>query len=158
MSDISKGWVLGQINVGTALYDLDDERMHGFMSRLDAVNASADSAPGFVWRLKSEEGNATDIVLRPEEPRFIINMSVWQDFESFENWVFAEPHLSVMKDRRKWFERHKDAYTCMWWQPADLPMPTAEEGLERLQLLTEKGPSPAAFPFKNRFARPETPG
>lgn len=148
-------WVLGQINVGTARYDLDDPRMDGFMSRLDAVNAIAEKSPGFVWRLQSGQGNATDIVLRPDEPRFIVNMSVWRDFESFEAYVFSEPHLSIMKDRRSWFEKHDGSpYACMWWQPADAPMPTGEEGLERLALLAEKGPTPAAFPFKKRFAAP----
>ncbi|MDH3740809.1 MAG: DUF3291 domain-containing protein, partial [Hyphomicrobiales bacterium] len=50
---------LAQLNVGTMLYPQDDPRMAGFMDNLDRVNAIADRAPGFVWRLQDESGNAT---------------------------------------------------------------------------------------------------
>ncbi len=32
-----------------------------FMAALDPVNAVADAAPGFVWRLRAEDGNATSV-------------------------------------------------------------------------------------------------
>ena len=39
--------------------------MGGFVSRLDEINAEADKAPGFVWRLQTDEGNATAVVPDP---------------------------------------------------------------------------------------------
>ncbi|HRD49481.1 MAG TPA: DUF3291 domain-containing protein [Candidatus Contendobacter sp.] len=33
--------------------------MEGFVSRLDEINSIADRAPGFVWRLQTEEGDST---------------------------------------------------------------------------------------------------
>jgi hypothetical protein len=36
-----------------------------FVAGLDRINAMADGAPGFVWRLQTEDGNATAI--RPPE-------------------------------------------------------------------------------------------
>ena len=50
---------VAQINIGRILAPLEDPQMAGFVSRLDELNALADSAPGFVWRLQTTEGNAT---------------------------------------------------------------------------------------------------
>lgn len=52
-------WPIAQMNVATALDPLDDPRTGEFMSRLDEVNALAESARGFVWRLRGASGNAT---------------------------------------------------------------------------------------------------
>jgi len=67
---------IAQMNVGTALYDLADPGMADFMNNLDRVNALADAAPGFVWRLTGAGNSATDLKVA-ENPRFIVNMSVW---------------------------------------------------------------------------------
>jgi len=46
-----------------------------------AGNALADAAQGFVWRLQTEEGDATAI--RPyDDDRLIVNMSVWTSVET----------------------------------------------------------------------------
>ncbi len=37
--------------------------MDGSMFKLDEINTLSNAAPGFVWRLKSEAGNTTDIKL-----------------------------------------------------------------------------------------------
>ena len=66
-------WQLAQINVGTVLYPTDDPRLDGFMSRLDRINALAEDSPGFVWRLQSESGNATDIDVGGD-PLFIVEV------------------------------------------------------------------------------------
>lgn len=47
-----EGHYLAQINVSVSRYDLDDSRFEGFTRRIDAVNAIAERADGFVWRLK----------------------------------------------------------------------------------------------------------
>jgi hypothetical protein len=41
------------MNLGTVLYPLDYPRIAEFMNALDRVNAVADTASGFVWRLQS---------------------------------------------------------------------------------------------------------
>ena len=50
------------------------------MSKLDEINILSNVAPGFVWRLKSEAGNTTDIKLI-YEPWFIVDRSVWLSIE-----------------------------------------------------------------------------
>ncbi|MGC1523575.1 MAG: DUF3291 domain-containing protein, partial [Steroidobacteraceae bacterium] len=41
----------------------------------------AERSPGFVWRLQSEAGNATDIQ-STSDPLFLVNMSLWSDAEA----------------------------------------------------------------------------
>ena len=67
------GFHIAQMNVGHARHPLDDSRMKDFMDNLDRINALAEASPGFVWRLKGDNNNATEIKLT-EDPSFIVNM------------------------------------------------------------------------------------
>ena len=146
-------WYIAQINVGTIRYPADDPRMAGFMNRLDEINAIADQSPGFVWRLQSESGNATDIDVGGD-PLFLVNMSVWASPDALANYVYESAHRHIMIQRRDWFERPDDVYQAIWWVPVG-HIPTPDEGLAKIELLQTMGPSADAFTFKNRFAAPE---
>ena len=65
---------LAQINVGRIVAPVDDPRIADFIAQLDEVNRLAERSPGFVWRLQSDSGNATDIVYS-EDPFMLVNMS-----------------------------------------------------------------------------------
>ncbi len=149
-------WHIAQMNVATALYPLEDARMAGFMGQLDQVNAMAEAAPGFVWRLKSEGGNATDIQVT-DDPRFIVNMSVWGSIEALFDFVYRTAHRGVMTQRRRWFQAPEGAYQVLWWVAAGTA-PTAQEGLARLAHLDRHGPSAYAFSFKQTYPPPDIPG
>lgn len=153
---MTTAWHLAQMNVGTARYPLDDPRIRGFVDRLDAINALADAAPGFVWRLQTDAGNATDIKLT-ENPLFIVNMSVWESAEALFDFVYRTMHAKVMAGRRQWFEKPEQAYQVLWWVPAG-EVPTPAEGLARLERLRREGPSAAAFTFKRTFPPPDGDG
>lgn len=149
------GFHLAQINVGRIIAPMDDPEMAGFAGRLDDINALADRSPGFVWRLQSESGNATDIEVT-EDPSFIVNMSVWEDLESLFAYVYKSDHIAVMAQRRKWFEKPSAAFMALWWLPAGT-LPSIEEGLRRIALLDRKGPTGEAFTFKVAFGPDGTP-
>ena len=143
---------LAQINIGRALAPLDHPLLSGFMSRLDEINALADASPGFVWRLQSESGNATDIQAFAD-PRMLINLSVWESLESLFQFVYRSGHTAVMAQRREWFEQSASPYMALWWVPAG-HLPSVEEALGRLDDLERHGPTPEAFTFKQHFAAP----
>lgn len=140
---------LAQLNVATAKYPMDDPRMHGFVSRLDAINALAEGHDGFVWRLKDDSGNATNIVAF-DNPMIIVNMSVWESPEQLKDYVYKSAHVEVMRMRKEWFELMKAAYYVLWWIPAGHE-PSVAEAIAKLELLRKNGPTPAAFDFKNVF-------
>jgi hypothetical protein len=139
---------IAQLNIGRARGVLDGPVMAEFMALLDPVNAVADASPGFVWRLQTEEGNAT--ALRPyEDDRMIVNMSVWESIEDLAAFVYRSGHVDVMRRRREWFELMKP-YMVLWWVPQG-EIPTVEEAKDRLEHLRDHGPTPFAFTFKARF-------
>ncbi|GLZ16356.1 hypothetical protein Acsp04_65910 [Actinomadura sp. NBRC 104425] len=143
---------LAQINVAALKEPLDAPGMAEFVSLLDPVNALADRSPGFVWRLVGEGANdATGV--RPVGADVIVNMSVWESREALWDFVYRSAHLEALRRRREWFRRHVEAHQALWWVPAGR-IPTVEEGVERLELLRERGPSPAAFTFRD-FYTPE---
>ena len=146
-------WQIAQFNIATALYPHDDARMSDFFAQLDEINELADQSPGFVWRLQSESGNATDIQV-DDDPLLIVNMSVWQSIDALFEFAYRSAHRGVMADRKRWFKRPDAPYQVLWWVTAG-HIPTVEEGAARLRLLSETGPSADAFTFKSRFPSPD---
>src|SRR3954447_16294565 len=131
---------IAQINIGRAVGPVDGPLLADFMALLDPVNELADSSPGFLWRLQTDEGNAT--ALRPyEDDRIIVNMSLWESIEALRDFVYGGPHVEVMRRRREWFERFESTYMALWWLPAG-ELPTVEDAKSRLASLDAHGPTP----------------
>ena len=145
-------WQLAQINVGRLVAPQGDPRVQPFFDALDRINALAEASPGFVWRLKSESGNATDI-LTTSDPLFIVNMSVWSDADALFKFVYRSAHTPVMAQRRQFFGQFEGAYQALWWVRAG-HRPSVDEGLSRLWRLDRYGPTSHAFTFKARFEAP----
>jgi hypothetical protein len=127
--------------------------MAEFVAQLASINALADASPGFVWRLQTEEGDATSLKLY-EDDMVIVNMSVWESVEFLREYAYRSQHTGVMKYRTKWFQKFEGPYMALWWVPAG-HIPTVEEGKERLDHLRKNGVSSYAFSFKNVFSAPE---
>jgi hypothetical protein len=143
---------LAQINTARMLYPIDDPGMAGFVAQLDRINALADHAPGFVWRLQDDSGNATG--LRPfDDPMIIVNMSVWTTADALFEFVYRSAHSEVMRRRKAWFEQPTGAYMALWWLPAG-EIPDVAQGKARLEHLQAHGPGPRAFTLKQRFLPP----
>ena len=149
-------WHIAQLNVARAVAPLDSPTLADFMAALDGVNALAEASPGFVWRLKSDSGNATDI-RAGDDPQLIVNMSVWASVEALFAFVYRSAHNKVMVRRREWFEKPAEAYQVLWWVPAG-HAPTLAEALARLAHLRAQGPSAHAFTFKQRYPMPGAVG
>jgi hypothetical protein len=144
---------LAQVNIARMKAPLEDPLMSGFVARLDDINALADSSPGFVWRLQTDEGNAT--YLRPyDDERILFNLSVWESIEDLEAYVFRSAHVGVMRNRNAWFEKFDRPYVALWWVPAG-HLPSVDEAKKRLAHLEANGPNPYAFTFQVRFAPDE---
>jgi hypothetical protein len=138
---------LAQINVATAMFDMDDARMDGFTGRIDAVNQVAERAPGFVWRLQGDSGNALDIQVS-DDPRFIINISVWETPNALEDFVWKTIHAKVYNGKAQWFPATAEAHMALWWVPIGHE-PTPAEGMERLLHLRDHGPSDTSFSWES---------
>jgi hypothetical protein len=140
------GYHLAELNIGRIRYELDDPRMADFANNLALVNGIADRSPGFVWRYMDENGDATNT--RPLGDRTTVNVSVWENAESLEKYVWQTVHKRFYGRRHEWFDKFEGPYFVMWWVPAG-HHPTVQEAIKRLDHLKANGPSEHAFGWES---------
>ncbi|MEU0057353.1 DUF3291 domain-containing protein [Streptomyces sp. NPDC006334] len=140
---------LAQVNIARLKAPLDSAQLKDFVDSLDPVNADADAADGFVWRLQDDGGDATEIAVFGDE-WLIINMSVWQDADALTAFMYRGRHREMLARRREWFERVQEAMATLWWVPAG-HRPTVAEAEARLLHLRTNGPTPYAFTLRASF-------
>lgn len=148
---------LAQVNIGRLRAPADSPELTDFMAALDPVNAAADAAPGFVWRLQTEDGNATAVRAfewdAQDSAGVLVNMSVWESVEALAGFVYAQDHRSVLRRRRQWFEPMSEAYTALWWIRRGT-VPTVADAEEKVRYLRAHGPTPDAFTLRVHFPPP----
>lgn len=142
---------LAEMNIAQLRAPLTDPLIKEFVEGLDPINAIADQSPGFVWRLQTEEGDATS--LRPfENELVIVNMSVWETVDALKQYVYKTNHVDFVRRRKEWFDK-MEIFFVMWWIPIG-HMPTVDEGKAKLAHLAEHGETSEAFTFRSPFAMP----
>lgn len=145
---------LAQVNIAHPLAPVDSPLLRDFVDNLDPVNAVADASSGFVWRLQTDEGNATSLHIF-DDPGLLLNLSVWESLGALQDFVQrSTAHRSVLRRRKEWFEPMAEAYMALWWVPHG-HVPTIPEAEERLVHLRVHGPTPTAFTFRVAFPPPD---
>ncbi len=147
-------WHLAQLNVARLLAPVDDPAIADFYDNLDNMNSLAERSPGYVWRLQTDEGDATALHPIDDDELIIINLTVWEDVKALADYVFRSDHAAFLRRRGEWFERYGSAYLALWWVPAGT-LPTIDDALARLAHIEQHGPTPTAFTFARRFALPD---
>ncbi|MGW6291393.1 DUF3291 domain-containing protein [Streptomyces sp. NPDC055058] len=140
---------LAQVNIARLLAPLDSPRLKDFVDALDPVNADAEAADGFVWRLVGDAGDATDVPVFGDRWQ-IINMSVWRDLKTLTAFMYRGRHREMLARRREFFARIEEAMVALWWVPAG-HRPTVAEAEDRILHLRAHGPTPYAFTFRTPF-------
>ncbi len=146
---------LAQLNIARLLHPLDHPDIPEFVDGLDRINKHAENSEGFVWRLQSDSGNATDITQHPwsEDPFVLVNMSVWETPEHLRQFVYRSEHLKYYSRRADWFEKPGAHHYVLWWVPEG-HIPSLAEAHTRLEHYGRNGPSPYAFSFGTQFPAP----
>lgn len=137
---------LAELNIGRLLAPTDDPRVAEFMDNLDRVNGMGKRMPGFVWMMEGsgEPGTGNTENNIGDDPQFVANLTVWEDLNSLETFVFQTVHKQFLDRRTEWFEILGDQHFVMWWVPVG-HRPTLDEALDRLQHLKTHGPDETAF-------------
>ncbi len=134
---------LAEVNIARLKHDVDDPRVAPFMQALDAINGVAERSPGFVWRHVDDSGNATETRVG-DDPRVIVNLSVWEDAASLEHFVWNTLHKAFYRRRAEWFDALGSMHFAMWWV-APGTRPTPDEAMARLAHLDAHGTTDQAF-------------
>ncbi|HEV7689213.1 MAG TPA: DUF3291 domain-containing protein [Hyphomonadaceae bacterium] len=138
-------WHIAQINYAIFRVDRADPVNADFEAALDEVNALAEAAPGFIWRMQGEGEN--------EDPQITTNMTVWDGIETLSAFAYRNlTHRGIMRRRKEWFI-DLPSYLALWWLPAGTT-PTLSEGRAKLDLIARLGPTQEAFDFRTPFPPP----
>lgn len=131
-------------NIAHARASLDDPEMSGFMSRVDEIDSLAQSAPGFIAQpTPPDEGEIY-------QGNWLLNLSIWESVESLQAFTYSGKHARALEKRAEWFVQHEGPNYVLFWVPAG-HIPTEAEIKQRIDILQERGPTPYAFIFKERF-------
>ncbi len=141
-----EGYHLAQLNVGRLVADTDDARVADFMANLDRVNGLGKRSPGFVWMMEGsgEPGTGNTEAKIDGDPRYVANLTVWDDVASLEHFVWNTIHRKFYERKAEWFEVLGEMHFVMWWVPVG-HRPTLDEALQRLEHLKSHGASDHAF-------------
>lgn len=142
---------LAQYNLAKMKFPLESAQMSDFVANLERINSLADAAPGFVWRWQDDTDDAT--AMCPSEDKVLVNISVWKDISSLQNFVYRSAHIEIMRQRARWFEVMSRAHLVLWWVE-QARRPTREEAQKKLLQLQEQGASAEAFTFQSTFPPP----
>ncbi len=137
---------LAEINIARLRAPIDDPLVAPFMNALDKVNGIAERSEGFVWRLKDDSGNATELNYS-DDPYIISNASVWRDLPSLQNFVFNTVHKQFMQRKSEWFEILETQHFVMW-NVEEGHQPTLDEARIKIALFDQKGASADAFDWE----------
>lgn len=147
---------LAQFNLARLVAPIDDPRLADFVAALPEINALAEAAPGFVWRLAEDPADPyATIPPRHYGTDHLVNISVWQDADSLWEFTYRSGHMEFLRRRRSWFAEQGAHSQVLWWVPAGTH-PTEEDAAARLDHLRTHGPTPEAFTFRRRFPAPGT--
>jgi len=143
-------WHIAQINYAIFRVPRADPVNADFEAALDEVNALAEAAPGFVWRMQGEGDTSIPF---GEDSQITTNMTVWDSLDALSAFAYRNlTHRTIMRRRKEWFV-DLPSYLALWWLPAGAT-PTLSEGRAKLDLIARLGPTPDAFDFKTQFPPP----
>ncbi|MDQ1048562.1 hypothetical protein QFZ76_006798 [Streptomyces sp. V4I2] len=89
---------LAQVNISRLKAPLDSPQLKAFVDALDPVNADAEAADGYVWRLQSDSGDATDLRVFDDD-WLIINLTVWRDPNVLTAFMYQGRHREMLSRR-----------------------------------------------------------
>lgn len=141
---------VGHLNIIRFRYDWDAPELAEFVAAIETVNAVADRAPGFVWRMKDEDAGANpdndaNRVFGVAE-RFGATLSVWESAEVLEAFTHRTLHNTYLKRRSEWM-LPQPGPSYVIWPIAAGHIPTMAEARGRLERLAVQGPSDDAYDF-----------
>ncbi len=140
---------LAELNIGRLVAPTDDPRVKDFMDNLDRINGLGKRMPGFVWMMEGsgEPGTGNTENNIGDDPQFVANLSVWEDAQSLETFVWGTIHKQFYERKAEWFEVMGQQHFVMWWIEEG-HTPTMDEAMARLAHLQTHGDSDFAFGWK----------
>lgn len=144
---------LAELNIGRLVADTDDPRVADFMDNIARINGLGKRMPGFVWIMEGEADAGNTATKLDDTGRLVPNLTVWEDKDSLETFVFNTLHKKFMDRKAEWFEVLESMHFVMWWIPKG-HRPTLDEAMAKLAHLEAHGETADAFGWTYLRAHP----
>ena len=138
---------VGHLNVALLRDEWDSPAVAGFVDAVDQVNAIAERSDGFIINVGGDDIDAQiEAYDHPltNNSRFAATLSVWESAQALDQFVHKTLHGSFLRRKDEWFEEIEKPSYVVWPIKAG-HIPTLSEGMEKLALLAQNGPSADAF-------------
>lgn len=138
--------MIAAYNLADLRYPRGDVRVQEFFDNVDRMNALAERAPGFVWRLVEERTEARRAA--QVTGATLTTLSVWETPEALGDYVFNTVHVQFYLRRKAWFTDPGRRHFVMF--PVTAPdWPTEADAQARLHQYQTQGPSDDAFGWED---------
>ena len=141
---------LAELNIAHGKDTVDSPLLADFKNNIDRINALAEAQEGFIWRLQDDDRDDSTHLQVFDDPKMLINMSVWKDKESLFDYVYSTQHVEILKRKKEWFHNIKKMSMVLWYVEEG-HIPSLAEAKNRLEYLNAHGETPYAFSFKSKF-------
>jgi Domain of unknown function (DUF3291) len=81
-----------------------------------------------------------------EGASMIQTLSLWRDEEAARSFSYGGLHRAALKRRSEWFRHPQWPGYVLWWVTEEIN-PTWSEGVRRLEILADEGPTSSGFDF-----------
>lgn len=135
-------------NIALAKFPFDSPQMASFFEQVARINQIAYDTKGFI-----DEPELIDKGSYFNEP-YLLNVTRWQSIDALKNFTYRSDHATVMQARTQWFLPQDGAKYVLFWLPSNT-IPSEQTIAERLEQITQEGPSRNAFNFKHPYAAPQ---
>jgi len=134
---------LAEFNIGKLKFDVGDSRLESYIHATEIVNRVAERSPGFVWKYETDIGGRVPKIV-DNDPRIVLNLSIWTDGESLKNFVWNTLHKKIYLRQDEWFEP-LDKESMVLWNIKEGHLTDLDDAIKRLEMLRSNGPTDFAY-------------
>lgn len=136
MSHIPPPSHVAQLNVARLRAPIDHADTTEFREALSPVNARGEAAPGYVWRLQTDDGDATAVRIS-DDPLTIVNLTLWESVATLHDFAYSGMHRDFLRRKGEWFV-DEGRRSALWRLPVG-EVPTVDDAVRRLWFLDRFG-------------------
>lgn len=137
---------IAHVNIGYWRPEIGEHEYFRFSELGRSISLDAANNPHLKWQFGTQFYQDPNVMRVFNEPRMILNLSVWNSLEALQEFVYRKYHHQAISRKSEWFEPLTVASYVLWWVDEN-SMPTLEDAKYRLEYFNEHGANSEAFNF-----------
>ena len=106
---------LFQFNIAKMREPYDHPMWNQWKKLVPVIHEQVKAAHGFMGHYDGTETGPGYIMPYKHDPLILGNLSAWESPEQLKEFTFSEPHATLLRWRRDWFEPTPKPYNVLYW-------------------------------------------